>query len=245
MNIKLIISYDGTHFLGWQDSLNLPTIEGVLRSALKQIYQEPITLQAAARTDRGVHAEGQVVNFRTERKKDLERVKYSLNQMLPKTIRIGAIQEEEESFHPTLDVIGKEYHYFVTLSPIQSPFDRHFSWHFFYPIDLKRMQQAATFFIGNRDFAAFCNVNDSPAKSTVRTLTRIDMIEEGERLRFEVEGEHFLYKMVRNIVGTLLYVGRGELSLQKAEALISGRNRTQGGITAPAHGLTLKRVIYQ
>ena len=245
MNIQLIVAYDGTHFLGWQKTPDGPTIEAELQQVLEQIYQEPLQLQAASRTDRGVHAEGQVLNYQTEKTKDLEKLKFSLNQMLPQAIRVLAIKEAADTFHPTVDAVGKEYHYFVTTDPVQSPFDRHFSWHYYHPFDLDKIRQAATFFIGTHDFSAFCNVHFFQTKDTVRTVKRLDIMQEGNQLKFEVEGTHFLYKMVRNIVGTLVYVGAGKLSLQEVEALLTKKDRRLAGMTAPAQGLVLKKVFYK
>lgn len=244
MNHKIILAYDGTSFWGWQEALGGPSIEGTLRQVLEQIYQEPIVLQAASRTDRGVHAEGQVVNYHTQQSKDLNRLKISLNQMLPEAIRVLALTEEESTFHPTLDVRGKEYHYLVSTAKVQSPFERYFAWHYYLPLDLDKMTQAAEYFKGTHDFTAFCNRIEPLPKNPVRTVERLEIFQEGDRLRFEIVGNHFLYKMVRNIVGTLVYVGAGKLSLQAARDLVATKDRTQGGITAPAHGLVLKRVLY-
>lgn len=242
MNIKMIIAYDGTHFFGWQETSDGPSIEGCLRKVLEQIYQEPITLQAASRTDRGVHADGQVVNYHTEKVKDLNRLKCSLNQLLPTSIRILHLEEEKSDFHPTLDVIGKEYHYTLSTALVQPPFERHFAWHYYLPLDVKKMCEGATHFIGTHDFATFCNANKPLPKDTVRTVSRIDIIQEGEVLRFEIEGNNFLYKMVRNLVGTLIYYGTGKL--ESIDTLLTSQDRTLAGITAPAHGLSLKRVFY-
>ena len=244
MNIKLTLSYDGTEFFGWQETKDGPSIESALKQVLEQIYQEPIALQAASRTDRGVHAEGQVVNYCTKKKKDFERLKISLNQMLPQTVRISTIQQEQEHFHPTLDALGKEYHYFISTGPVQSPFNRHFSWHYPAPFNLDNMRLAANCLIGTHDFAAFCNANKPPPRNTVRKLSRLDITQEGDTLKFEVEGDHFLYKMVRNLVGTLVYIGVGKLAFKHTRKLIANKDRTLAGITAPAHGLHLKKVLY-
>ncbi len=241
----MVLSYDGTKFLGWQESSDGMTIEEAVRKALETIYQRPTILQAASRTDRGVHAEGQVVSFHAEKRLDLSQVKVSLNQLLPKTIRIQTVEEERETFHPTLSATGKEYHYHLCLSPIQSPFRRHFSWHIHTPLDVKLMQEGALSLIGTHDFATFCNSCNPKPKDTIRTLTRLDIFEMGETLHFEVEGNHFLYKMVRNLVGTLVYLGMGKLTLDEVKRLIEKKDRTLAGITAPAHGLTLKRVLYR
>lgn len=244
MNIKMILSYDGTEFLGWQESIDGITIEETLRKTLEMIYQHPIVLQAASRTDRGVHAEGQVVNYITEKSFDLDRLKHSLNQLLPKTIRIHQIERALNTFHPTLEAIGKEYHYHLCTLSIQSPFRRHLSWHIPTPLNFDLMKIGASLFIGTHDFATFCNTIHPMPKSTVRTLTRFEIIKEDSSLRFEIEGNNFLYKMVRNLVGTLVYLGTGKLSLDQVKTLLAQKDRKAAGITAPAHGLTLKKVSY-
>ncbi len=245
MNIKLIISYDGTPYLGWQEGNDGPTIENALRQVLEKVYQEPIVLQAASRTDAGVHAHGQVVNFKPKKKKDLTRLLISLNQLLPKSIRVLSLEEVKDSFHPTLDNGGKEYHYHLHIAPVQSPFIRNFSWHIHTPINIELMKEASSLFIGTHDFSALTNVNFPKPKDTSRTLRRIDLIEEGPHLCIEIEGNNFLYKMARNIVGTLVYVGMGKLTLTETRRLLSQKDRIFAGITAPAHGLTLHTVFYR
>jgi tRNA pseudouridine38-40 synthase len=245
MNIKIMIAYDGTELFGWQKSSDGPTVEEKLQEALEQIYQHPMMLQAASRTDRGVHAERQVVNYRTEKEVDLKRLLISLNHLLPKTIRVLSIENAQENFHPTLDAKGKIYHYHVCQGEVQSPFRRHFSWHIHLPLDIELMREGAKFFLGTHDFASFTNVQAPRLKETVRTLKRLDIIEEGISLRFEVEGDNFLYKMVRNLVGTLVYLGQGKLTLDNLPSILEKRDRTLAGITAPGHGLTLHKVLYQ
>ena len=160
-NIRLTLSYLGTLYLGWQKTRMGPSIEEALEKALSQILQESISLQAASRTDAGVHAEGQVVNFFTKQEKlDLKRLQKSLNGLLPKEISVIDISFAPDPFHPTLDVLGKEYHYHLCCSTVQLPFYRHVSWHFPYLLDLQKMQDAAQLLVGKHDFSAFCNEDD-------------------------------------------------------------------------------------
>jgi len=243
-NIKLILSYDGSAYLGWQASNVGVSIEGTLKEILEKILQQEVELQAASRTDAGVHAEAQVVNFFLEKPRNLEQLHKSLNQLLPKDIRVAAIDTAPESFHPTLEAKGKEYHYRLTRSHVQLPFDRLFAWHYPFPLDLKKMEAATEFFIGEHDFQAFGNAANPKPKDTIRTVHRLDIIPCGDELRFEVEGNHFLYKMVRNLVGTLVDIGAGKLLLDEAKKLIASKDRTLAGVTAPAHGLLLKKVLY-
>lgn len=243
-NIKLILSYDGSAYLGWQASNVGISIKGTLKEVLEKILQQEVQLQAASRTDAGVHAEAQVVNFFLEKPRNLEHLHKSLNQLLPKDIRVAIVEEAPDDFHPTLKSKGKEYHYRLTRSHVQLPFDRLFAWHYPFPLDLKKMDTATKFFIGTHDFQAFGNAADPKPKDTIRTLYRLEIISSEEELRFEIHGNNFLYKMVRNLVGTLVYIGAGKLSLEEAEKLIASKDRTLAGMTAPAHGLLLKKVFY-
>ncbi len=241
-NLKAIIAYSGTDYFGWQKTRMGPSIEETLENALKQILQEPLTLQAASRTDRGVHAEGQVINFLTSKEIDLYKLKRALSGLLPRTIAIRSLEEAPLPFHPTLDCCGKEYHYYVCNTPFQLPFLRHTSWHFHTPLDIDKMVEASAHLTGRHDFSAFTNIR---LEDAIREVERIDIHAlPGGRLRFEVEGPNFLYKMVRNIVGTLVYVGCQKLQPEELPRILAEKDRRLAGITAPAHGLFLNKVIY-
>lgn len=237
-NIRSLIAYNGTHYFGWQKTRMGPSIEETLELCLQQILQHPVELQAASRTDRGVHAEGQVVNFFTDKPKvDLKKLHLSLAKMLPKDISPLALEEVETSFHPTLDSKGKEYQYQICNLPIQLPFLKDYSWHIPTPLDLPSMLIAKEFLLGTHDFSAFTNERTD---DTIRTIHSIE-IEPG---LFKIKGDKFLYKMVRNIVGTLVYVGLGKIPPTEIPTILSSRNRALAGMTAPAHGLCLKQVFY-
>lgn len=247
MNLALTVAYDGTPFLGWQKTKEGPSIEETLSIALEQILQHKVTLQAASRTDAHVHAKGQIVNFTTDNLLNINELKNSLNDILPKEIAILTIKEMPPSFHPTLDCIKKEYHYYICNSDYQLPWFRSFSWHFYKPLDLSLMQQAAAALIGMRDFSAFCNMKKGEAyEHKVRNLLEItiESLPEG-RLLFKISGNNFLYKMVRNIVGTLVYIGCGKILLESLSQLIEAKDRRQIGMTAPAHGLFLHKIYYR
>ena len=244
-NIKILLAYDGSHYLGWQKAKEASTIEGILQSRLQQILQENIKLQAASRTDTGVHAEEQVVNFLTHKHPlDLNKLKRSLNQMLPQDIRVKALFLAPAHFHPTLDTQGKEYHYFLTNQSIQLPFDRHYAWHFPLPLDQHLMKKAAALFVGTHNFKSLCNISQDSPSNFIKTLHRFEIFNQENGFRFEIQGDHFLYKMIRNLVGTVVYVGAKKLSFQEVISLLEKQNRTYAGITAPAHGLFLKKVYY-
>jgi tRNA pseudouridine38-40 synthase len=247
MNLKLILSYDGTHYLGWQKTKMGPSIEDSLERVLNQILQEKIHLQAASRTDAGVHAEAQVVNFYTQKEKlDLKKLERGLNGLLPKDISISQIEIAPDTFHPTLDALGKEYHYYICHGPVQLPFHRLFSWHYPSSPDLLLMQQGASLLLGLHDFQALCNQKKNSENEETRCHlmhVEIEALPE-RRLRIRVIGDKFLYNMVRNLVGTLIYLGCGKLSLDSLRELLESRDRTKAGMTAPPHGLILKKVLY-
>jgi tRNA pseudouridine38-40 synthase len=241
MNIKLTVAYEGTRYLGWQKTEMGPSIEAELEKALAQILQHPVKLQAASRTDAGVHAAGQIVNFFTETKIELKRLQKSLNSLLPDDISVREIETMPEPFHPTLDCTGKQYEYSVCLGTSQLPFQRLYSWHFPYPIDLEQMALGARSLTGRHDFSAFTNEKQ---EDNLREIYSIEIIPEETGVKIRVEGNAFLYKMVRNIAGTLVYVGCGKLKASALSAIIESKDRTRAGVTAPAHGLTLKKVNY-
>lgn len=242
-NIKCTVSYIGTHYLGWQKTKTGPSIEESLEIVFSQILQEPISLQAASRTDRGVHAEGQVVNFLTQKENvDLERLIISARQLLAKDITILSMEIAPDDFHPTLDALGKEYHYYITPADYQLPFFKDFAWHVRDALDIPLMQEACTHLLGTQDFASLTNERTD---DTVRTLYHLEVKSiTPQLLLIRVIGESFLYKMVRNIVGTLVYIGSGKLKVTDLPQIIASRQRTQAGVTAPAHGLFLKEVFY-
>jgi len=243
-NIRCTLAYAGTHYYGWQKVKLGPSIEESLEKALEKILGHPPKLQAASRTDRGVHAEGQVINFFTNQTTiPLEKLYMSLQKLLPKDISPLSLTEEDLSFHPTLDSMGKEYHYLVCPNSAQLPFHREFSWHFPYKeLHLEAMKKAAKQLVGTHDFSAFSPARYKDATRTLQELS-IDSIE-GGRLLFQIRGDQFLYKMVRNLVGTLIYVGCGRISLDTLPSILKNKDRSLAGMTAPAHGLTLKRVFY-
>lgn len=246
-NIKLVVAYDGTAYLGWQKTPTGPSIEAALQAVLEQILQEPIQLQAASRTDAGVHARGQVVNFITNKiRSSLNRLHISLNGLLPPDIAILSVDEETPTFHPTLDCIGKEYRYTISYGPTQLPQHRLYAWHYPHQLDRTAMAEAAAILQGEHDYSAFCNVKKNETyEDYIREVKSITMMElPEEQLQVIVQGNHFLYKMVRTLVGTLVYVGRGLISVDDVRTILEGQDRTKAGVTAPAHGLCLFRVKY-
>ncbi|MGR3973086.1 MAG: tRNA pseudouridine(38-40) synthase TruA [Candidatus Rhabdochlamydia sp.] len=241
-HFKLIVAYEGTRYLGWQKTEAGPTIQESIEKVLEQMLQHPVKLQAASRTDRGVHAEGQVIHFFTEKKRSLQSLQLGLNALLPPDIRIVHIEPAALSFHPTLSATQKEYHYQVCLGQVQLPFHRSFSWHFPKVIHVAKMQEAIPFFVGEKDFSALTN---EKKQNNVCNLLDIQIHTlEDHRLIFHIHGNRFLYKMVRNIVGTLLYIGCERILPTEIPQFLELQDRRKMGMTAPAHGLSLKRVCY-
>lgn len=246
-NIRLIIAYDGKAYLGWQKTPVGNSIEQTLQSTIEKILQEKISLQAASRTDAGVHAQGQVVNFFTTKSDlQLERFNHSVNCVLPRDIVVMSAEFAEEKFHPTLDCTGKEYRYSICYGSVQLPHHREYSWHYPSELDIDLMTEAGKILVGTHDFGAFCNMKKNEVYSDyIRTVTGIELLGlSDKRLQVEVKGTNFLYKMVRNIVGTLVYVGTGKITLAQLTNILERGDRTQAGMTAPAHGLCLHKVFY-
>ncbi len=240
------LAYDGTAYQGWQKTPTGPSIEESLQSVLEQVLQHPIRLQAASRTDAGVHARGQVANFQTHKPVDLHKLQISLCCLLPRDIAVLEIAQERPDFHPTLDCIAKEYQYALCTGTVQMPQDRFYEWHYPHFLQVGAMREAIPFFLGEKDYAAFCNAkkNESYAHHR-RLITHLSMEEVGyNKLIFTIRGNHFLYKMVRNIVGTLVYVGCGKIAVDQVAHILLKGDRKEAGMTAPAHGLTLVKVFY-
>jgi tRNA pseudouridine38-40 synthase len=242
-NLKLVVAYDGSAFYGWQKTKMGLSVEAALQTALEQILQAPVQLQAASRTDRGVHALGQVVNFFAANEVNM----LSINSLLPKSIVVRSLEEMPEHFHPTLDVVSKEYCYEICYGNHQLPQHRQRSW--FVPVpslDCEAMQKAADLFVGTHDFSAFClNRKKGEYDDCRRTIEQIKVEEiEPYRLRITIIGHSFFYKMVRCLVGTLVEVGRGKRFIADMQRLLAMKDRALAGVTGPAHGLTLVQVNY-
>lgn len=244
-NFCITVAYDGTPFLGWQDTKEGPSVQGELLKAFKIVLREEVEINGASRTDAGVHSHGQIASFYASKKPDFYTFLKSVNSLLPHEIKVTSILEKPAEFHATLHNTGKEYHYWLTYSPVQFPHTRRTMWHTPGLLNVEKMKQAASSLIGTRDFQALCNVKKNEEyESTIRTLSEITIIEHPhETLQVVIKGNNFLYKMVRNIVGTLVYVGKERISVGDISLLLDQKDRTQLGPTAPAHGLTLFRVF--
>jgi tRNA pseudouridine38-40 synthase len=242
-HIRLVVEYDGTGLHGWQRQANGATVQQHLEAALARLLSHPAPIVGASRTDAGVHARGQVASFRTERPIPLHGIRRGLNSMLPPQIAIRDAAEVGEDFHPRFSAIGKHYRYTLLARPDRSPRWRDRAWHHSDPLELTAMRAGASHLIGQHDFAAFRAAGCS-AKTTLRRVDSITIARESDLVRIDVRGNAFLRNMVRIIVGTLSEVGTGYRTASQVAEILALRDRTKGGITAPAHGLELIAVDY-
>jgi len=243
-NVKLIVAYDGGAYLGWQRTPTGPSVQHTIEDALSLILREPIHVNGASRSDRGVHAKGQALNFYTHFP-FTSKTLWNLNKVLPKDITAHSFELMPLDFHSTLSVSSKIYLYHLTNALYQLPQNRFTEWHYPYPLDLALMQKACSLLIGTHDFEALTNQkNNETYDSHIRTIKNFEFLKNDDQFIFTIEGDNFLYKMVRNLVGLIVYVGCGKLSLNDIPLILESKDRKKAGITAPAHGLFLDKVIY-
>lgn len=241
-NLKLTIQYDGTKYCGWQKQPNSSGIQGTIEYAIYEITKEKVNIIGSGRTDAGVHALGQVANFKTNSNIPAARIPDALNAKLPKDISIIDCQEVSDDFHSRYSATGKIYRYLIYNKPYRSPLYKDISYHVRYDLDIEKMRVEAQLLLGTHEFKGFMS-SGSSVKDTVRTIHNISIEESGDLIVLEVEGNGFLYNMVRIIVGTLVDIGRGRID-KPLEEIIASQDRGEAGHTAPAHGLFLKKVHY-
>ncbi|UEL49486.1 tRNA pseudouridine(38-40) synthase TruA [Terrisporobacter hibernicus] len=241
-NLKLTIQYDGTKYCGWQKQPNSSGIQGTIEYAIYEITREKVNIIGSGRTDAGVHALGQVANFKTNSNIPAARIPDALNAKLPKDISIIDCQEVSDDFHSRYSATGKIYRYLIYNKPYRSPLYKDISYHVRYDLDIEKMRVEAQSLLGTHEFKGFMS-SGSSVKDTVRTIHNISIEESGDLIALEVEGNGFLYNMVRIIVGTLVDIGRGRID-KPLEEIIASQDRGEAGHTAPAHGLFLKKVHY-
>lgn len=244
-NIKLILEYDGSRFFGFQRQIGKPTIQAALEESLSKLFNRPMKIAAAAgRTDAGAHATGQVVNFKVDSTLSPDKIREGLNALLPKEIAVKRAEEVPPDFHARYSARSKIYEYRVLNSQVRSPLLNGRAWHYRYPLNIAAMKKAARKLLGRRDFKSF-QAAGSSAKNSVRHVRHLAITQSKGLVLFTVEADGFLYHMVRNLVGTLLEVGRGTFSLSELQTLTKKRDRTLAGPTVPAQGLTLVSVSYE
>lgn len=245
-NYKLIIAYDGTAYSGWQVQPNATSVQALIQDAIKTITRREVTLIGSGRTDAGVHALGQVAHFFCDLSLDLFRVIASINGLLPKDIRVLSIEEMPLTFHAQHNAIRKTYRYHLNLESFQNPFRRSYSWHVHGAINLDVLKEASQMFIGTHDFTSFANESykGSAAKDPVRNLQHVNIMPEEGGVYLELTANGFLYKMVRNIVGTLVEIAAGKLPVKVIPEMFAAKDRRVAGQAAPPHGLFLVQVDY-
>ena len=244
MNYKLTIQYDGSRYDGWQRQGNTDnTIQGKIENVLSRLTGESVEIHGAGRTDAGVHAEGQVASVKLAGNRSAAEVKTYLNQYLPEDIAVVDVQQADERFHARLSAVGKVYRYDIRLGDTPDVFRRKYQYRVAEPLDVAAMKAAAQLLCGTHDYRAFC-ANKRYKKSTVRTVSAIDIAVDGADLSVTFRGNGFLYNMVRILTGTLLEVGFGERKVEDMPEILASLDRTRAGKTAPAQGLTLVKVEY-
>ncbi|TAL10262.1 MAG: tRNA pseudouridine(38-40) synthase TruA [Nitrospirae bacterium] len=240
---KLTLEYDGTNYHGWQVQPNLPTVQGTLETVISRVAQHKAHVTSAGRTDAGVHALAQVAHFSTTAKLTAEEWLRALNGLLPPDIAVQALEEVPDTFHARYSAKSKLYRYRIFARVQRSALSQSKILHYPYPLDLEAMEVACRALVGTHDFTSFQGAqtdNENP----VCSVTRLTVDRFGDEVIFEAEANRFLKQMVRNIVGTLLEVGRGKLQAGEIAGILAAKDRTKAGPTAPAHGLYLVKVDY-
>jgi tRNA pseudouridine38-40 synthase len=248
LKFKLIIAYDGTNYAGWQVQKTGVAVQQKIEEAAARLFSSQPRLHGSSRTDAGVHALGLVAHLEVapvEIKMPVRKLARALNAFLPPDIRILAATKCRADFHARFDATGKQYRYFVWNHSAMNPLLRQQAWQVPLPLDVTAMRAAARQFLGRRDFKSFAGSRNYELESTVRTVTRCDLRKSGRLLTWIIEGDGFLYKMCRGIVGTLVQVGQGKIAPGEIRKILASRDRRVAGMTAPAHGLVLWKVFYQ
>jgi tRNA pseudouridine38-40 synthase len=247
MKFKLVIAYDGTAYEGWQAQKIGTGVQQIVEAALAKLFPSRPRLHSSSRTDTGVHALGMVAHFEIpndEAKMTSRKLVLAVNAHLPDDVRVLAATKAVEKFHAQFDAAGKQYRYFVWNHAAMNPLFRKTAWHVPRKLDVKTMRAAAKLFVGKHDFQSFAANPGYKKESTVRRLTRCDVKKSGAQFTFIIEGDGFLYKMCRGIVGTIVQCGLGKFPPAEIKTMLAKRDRRVAGMTAPAHGLVLWKVFY-
>jgi tRNA pseudouridine38-40 synthase len=248
-NLKLILSYDGSDFAGWQVQPDAVTVQGTLATAIGRISGEKVLPQGSGRTDAGVHALAQVVTFVTESSVPTANFVKALNDVLPVSVRVLEVEEAAADFHARKSARAKTYRYRIYRAAICPPFLARYAWHYPYPLDERAMVRAAGLVEGEHDFTSFAAVDPERVQegvpvSNVRGIFSSSWERQGDEFVYTVKGSGFLHHMVRNLVGTFILVGKGTLRAEDITRILEARNRSAAGATAPASGLYLVGVEY-
>ncbi|MCK6485290.1 MAG: tRNA pseudouridine(38-40) synthase TruA [Phycisphaerae bacterium] len=244
-NLRMIIAYDGSEFHGWQSQPGMRTVQSILEQAVRRVVRHQVAIIGAGRTDSGVHAAGQVANFFTIRDIPARNLLRAIGSRLPKDMSLEDVRDVPLTFHATHSAMCKLYRYRVFASP-RRPVTLHaqrYTYHFWHRLDIDRLRAAAAVLVGRHDFTSFASKGNDRTHN-VRCILRCDVFRVGDEIRFDIEGDGFLYNQVRNIVGTLLEIGRGLWPVERMSEILAALDRTAAGPTAPARGLSLQWVRY-
>ena len=242
-NVRLLIEYEGTNYSGWQIQSTLPTVQGTIEKAIKELTGERVKLFGASRTDAGVHAIGQVANFHIDSDIEADTFAGGLNLNLPLDIVIKESTEADTSFHSSLDAREKLYLYRLERRRYRTVLSRRFAWHFFQPLDVELMRKGAECFVGKKDFSSFM-AEGSRVKTIEKEIFSFEVAEDGDFLELYVRGDSFLRHMVRIMVGTLVDLGKGKLQVDDIDRILDSGLRSEASQTAPPQGLHLVEVVY-
>lgn len=240
---KLIVAYDGTNYQGFQRQKNGIGVQQVIEKALTKLFKEPVELVAAGRTDAGVHARGQVVSFTTQKNIPAEKLPQALGHLLPKDVVILEGTSVDANFHARYGAVAKTYEYKIYLADQLDPCQRNYTWQLQEQLDVPAMEEATQYILGTHDFTTFRNAG-STKKTSVRTIESAIWQLQGNNLTFTITGNGFLYRMVRNLVGGLVKVGKGKITPVQFKELLEAKERKLLGMPAPASGLYLTYVKY-
>jgi len=247
LKFKLTIAFDGATYQGWQVQKIGVGVQEKIEAALAKLFPSRPRLHGSSRTDTGVHALGMVAHFEvpgSECPMTPAKLLLAVNAHLPEDIRVLSVSRAKPAFHARFDATGKQYRYLIWNHPVMNPLLRTQAWHVKRKLDLAAVRLAARQFVGKHDFRSFRANPDYDTESTVRTLTRCDVQRRGPVITVVIEGDGFLYKMCRGIVGTLVQVGEGKITPDEIKQILAHKDRRVAGMTAPAHGLVLWKVFY-
>jgi tRNA pseudouridine38-40 synthase len=248
LKFKLTIAYDGTGYAGWQVQKSGVGVQQRVEEALAKLFPGVGRIHSSSRTDTGVHALGMVAHVEIPQAKfrmPVSKLALAINAHLPEDIRVLSARRCAADFHARFAAAGKQYRYFIWNHTAMNPLLRHQAWQVPRKLDLTAMRSAAKLFLGKHDFQSLAASRNYEVESTVRTLTRCDVRRSGRLLTFIIEGDGFLYKMCRGIVGTVVQVGQGKIAADEIKSILAGKDRRLAGMTAPAHGLVLWKVFYK
>lgn len=243
-NIKMTLEYDGARYQGWQrlgKDEEMNTVENKIKEVLRQMTKEEVEINCGCRTEAGVHAHGQVINFKTNTNLRLYEIQHYLNRYLPKDIAVYSVQEAEDRFHASLNAKSKEYVYRIIQGDVPSVFERKTSYYNFGELDIKAMKSAAKEFVGKHDFKNFSTVKKS--KSTEKTVTEVEIYSDGREVQITIKANDFLHNMARLMVGTLIDVGKGKRFPTVIKDIFNGDD--VASVPAEPQGLFLEEVVYQ